>query len=99
MPTPEVGRLVYSKAGRDKNRYFIIVKIIDDDYVLIADGDLRKLEKPKKKKIKHIQLLSKIVEPVREKLEKGEKLTNKQLRRFMQAEMSEDGSLKNKEVE
>ncbi len=99
MPTPEVGRLVYSKAGRDKNRYFVIVEIIDADYVLIADGSLRKLEKLKKKKLKHIQLLSKIVEPVKEKLEKGEKLTNKQLRRFIQAEIGEDGSLKNKEVE
>ena len=48
------GQIVRSRAGRDKNRYFIVVMIRDQNYVYISDGDLRKIEKPKLKKIKHL---------------------------------------------
>lgn len=48
------GQVVISKAGRDKLRKFIIVDIINEDYVLICDGKLRKIEKPKLKKTKHL---------------------------------------------
>ena len=44
-----VGQLVKSVAGRDKNRWMIVVEVIDDDYVLVADGKSRKIERPKKK--------------------------------------------------
>ena len=35
-----IGRFVWSKAGRDKDRLFIIIDVTDDAHVLIADGDL-----------------------------------------------------------
>ncbi len=50
----EVGQIVFSKAGRDKNRPFIVIGI-DDNFVYLADGISRQIEKPKLKKIKHIQ--------------------------------------------
>ena len=49
------GRAVLSKAGHDKNRFFAVVGI-DGDYVLIADGHERKIESPKRKNAKHLQL-------------------------------------------
>lgn len=49
------GQIVISKAGRDINRKFVILKIIDENYVLISDGKLRKIDKPKLKKNKHMQ--------------------------------------------
>ncbi|MDO4593997.1 MAG: KOW domain-containing RNA-binding protein [Tissierellia bacterium] len=52
------GQLVKSRCGRDKDRIFIIKEILDDNYVLLIDGDLRKLEKPKLKKIKHINKIN-----------------------------------------
>ena len=39
------GQIVKSKSGRDKGDVFFVVEVIDDDYVLIADGDRRKSEK------------------------------------------------------
>jgi len=42
-----IGRLVKSKAGRDKGRLFLILQIIDEHYVFIADGDLRPQRKRK----------------------------------------------------
>lgn len=49
-----VGQLVRSKAGRDKGTDFIVLKV-EDGYVYVADGSVRRLENPKKKKLRHIQ--------------------------------------------
>ena len=51
----EVGRVVFSKAGRDAGHYFVVVAVLDKDHVAIANGCQRKVDNPKKKKIKHIQ--------------------------------------------
>ncbi len=50
-----VGSIVCSKAGRDKGRFFAVLSL-EDDYVYIADGDLRKCDNPKRKKRKHLAL-------------------------------------------
>lgn len=49
------GQLVISKAGRDKGRMFIIQGVVETDFVRLVDGKLRPLEKPKRKKIIHLQ--------------------------------------------
>lgn len=48
-----VGSAVLSKAGRDKGRYFAVLSL-DNEYAYLADGDLRKLATPKRKKQKHL---------------------------------------------
>ena len=55
-----IGDLVISKSGRDKGRKLAVVGITDENYVLIADGDLRKVGNPKRKKVKHLQCAGKI---------------------------------------
>lgn len=47
------GSIVKSAFGRDKDRYFVVVKI-EGDFVFLVDGKVRKLLSPKKKRIKHI---------------------------------------------
>lgn len=54
MASYTVGQIVYSKCGRDKSKPFMVLDI-QDGYLYLVDGELRKLEKPKKKKIKHVQ--------------------------------------------
>jgi ribosomal protein L14E/L6E/L27E len=46
--------VVQSTQGRDRGRLFIVVSVVDDEFVLMADGGLRKAEHPKRKKIKHL---------------------------------------------
>lgn len=48
------GMIVSSRCGRDRGRSFVVIGKLDEDHVLIADGDTRKTEKPKKKKLKHL---------------------------------------------
>lgn len=44
------GQVVRSKKGRDEGKVYIIFDIIDDDLLLLVDGKLRKLDRPKKKR-------------------------------------------------
>ena len=52
-----VGLLAYSKCGRDRKRLFCVVDVIDEDFVLVADGKLHKTEEPKKKRLKHLSFV------------------------------------------
>ncbi|MEG1743579.1 MAG: hypothetical protein RR246_05370 [Clostridia bacterium] len=52
-----LGFVVLSLSGRDKNRLFVVIKQISQDYVLYADGKIRTVDNPKKKKVKHLKKL------------------------------------------
>ncbi len=80
-----LGQVVYSKAGRDAGRRFVIVGVIDKLYVHISDGDLRKIEKPKKKKIKHLLLTGDVIETLRIKLENRQRVSNAEIRKALAA--------------
>lgn len=56
MEKYEVGMLARSKAGHDKGHVYVIHQA-DETYVYLIDGSGRKLENPKKKKKKHVQLI------------------------------------------
>ena len=49
----ENGLVVKAKSGRDKNRFFVVIGC-DGEYAYIADGKTRRLERPKRKNIKHL---------------------------------------------
>ena len=69
------GRLCLSKAGRDKGRYFIIMEANEKEgYALIVDGMMRKISKPKRKKVKHLELKPVVFEAIAEKFESGAKV-------------------------
>lgn len=58
----KVGQVVKSKAGRDKDKLFVVLSIVDESYVIVVDGKIRKLENPKKKKIKHLSLYNSVID-------------------------------------
>lgn len=78
-----LGRVVYSRMGRDNGRKFIVIDIVDQSYVLISDGDLRRVEKPKKKKIKHLELSGEIIGTINDKLNNKAKITNSEIRKAL----------------
>lgn len=80
-----LGQIVHSRAGRDKDKYFIVIGIIDNNYVLIADGDLRKYKNPKKKKIKHLVLHELFAEDIIKKLQENKIISDADLRRNLQS--------------
>ncbi len=50
--------MVESVAGRDCGMYAYVVGTDENGYVLVADGRLRKVEAPKRKKLKHIRFIA-----------------------------------------
>lgn len=60
------GHLVISMAGHDKGTFYIINNI-QGEYAFLVDGKYKTLEKPKKKKIKHIQFVTDFCERLEEK--------------------------------
>ena len=51
-----IGFLASSKAGHDKNKVYVIISE-EMEYVWVADGKTKSVEKPKKKNKKHIQVI------------------------------------------
>ena len=49
----ETGLVVRAKSGRDKGRFFVVISL-DGEYAYIVDGKTRRLEKPKRKNLKHL---------------------------------------------
>ncbi len=78
-----VGALVKSKAGRDKGRLFIVLQMLDEQFVTIADGDLRKIESPKKKKKKHLQVKNTILQGFIDKKDQNAPNLNAELRKMI----------------
>ena len=57
MRDVDVGRFVTSKAGHDYGRLYVIIRT-DGEYLYLVDGNIRKLDNPKKKNIKHVNVLA-----------------------------------------
>ncbi|MEQ8235692.1 MAG: KOW domain-containing RNA-binding protein [Syntrophomonadaceae bacterium] len=71
-----LGRVVISKSGRDLGKPFVVVRVINERYLSLSDGDLRKIENPKKKNVRHLKVTAVQAEEVLECLNQGEVLTN-----------------------
>ena len=78
----EKADVVISLNGRDEGKRFLIVGT-EDEYSLLADGKGRRVEKPKRKKNKHLKLEGKAGGQIAAKLIGGEKVTNNEIRRTM----------------
>ena len=72
--------VVRSCAGRDSGQLFFVVEL-DESYVYLADGKGRRVEKPKRKKRKHVALLPRRDSRVADKIRSGDKVLNSELRR------------------
>ena len=88
--------IVISLAGRDKGQYFLVIDKAEGD-VLLADGKGRKLEKPKKKKLRHVRVAGESDSRAAQKIRSGEKLLNSEIRKALAeftetAELSQGGS-------
>ncbi len=50
----EIGQLIKSLAGRDKGKHYLVIGF-EGRYVLLSDGQVRSVERPKRKNLKHLQ--------------------------------------------
>ncbi|MDT8862268.1 KOW domain-containing RNA-binding protein [Alkalihalobacillus sp. MEB130] len=78
--SPEIGQIVVITKGRDQGQLGIVVQIIDDRFVKIADGDKRKVDRMKKKNINHLEVIDYIAEEVKSSFIETGRVTNGKLR-------------------
>ncbi len=75
----QAGSLVFSEAGRDKDGLFVVLSR-QGEYCFIADGRSRRVEKPKKKKLKHLRSAG-ATASLKSKTDLGETPTNSEIRK------------------
>ncbi len=78
--SPEIGQIVLITKGRDQGQLGVIVELIDDRFVKIADGDRRKVDRMKKKNMNHLELLDYIADEVKNSFVETGRVTNGKLR-------------------
>lgn len=77
---PQLGEVVCITRGRETGQYAIIIKELDDKYVLLADGEKRKYDQPKKKNLNHIKATGYVSSEIKSNLLETNRVTNGRLR-------------------
>ena len=80
IPNIYVSDVVVSTAGRDEGEWFYVIGE-DQDCLMLANGKDRPLDKPKRKKRKHVEKVLRSETRVADKLRLGDKVLNGELRR------------------
>ncbi|SDI07462.1 hypothetical protein SAMN05192534_12062 [Alteribacillus persepolensis] len=81
---PEVGQIVLTKKGRDAGSFAVVIGIIDERFILIADGNKRKFDRAKKKNINHVIMYPHLSKEVKRSMEETGRVTNAKLRYALQ---------------
>ena len=88
-----VSDVVKSTAGRDQGELFYVVKN-DGQFLMLANGKDRPLDRPKRKKCKHVAMVLRSETRVAVKIRNGDKVLNSELRRdlaFFSRDMQSNG--------
>ena len=85
-----IGQLVWSTQGRDAGRYYLVTGFTGDR-VLVADGEVRTVNRPKKKNIRHLKALPVVDEEISSKVAAGRKLSDADIRKALRS-LVEEGS-------
>ena len=80
MSEIHVSDVVQSTAGRDQGQWFYVIEA-DPIYLMLANGKDRTLEKPKRKKRKHVTKVLRSETRFAGKIRSGDKVLNSELRR------------------
>ena len=76
------GMLAISKAGHDKDCWYVIQKL-EGNKAFLVNGENRTIDRPKEKKLKHLQPVRKVSEILDNKLQTGAAWTNEEIKRAL----------------
>ena len=88
IPDITISDVVISTTGRDTGGIYYVIQS-DPIYLYLANGKDRTLEKPKRKKRKHVEKVLRSETRVAQKLRAGDKVLNSELRRDL-ADLSQN---------
>lgn len=79
----QVGDLVRSVAGRDCDKYYLVLNI-DANYLVVVNGEQRRVNRPKRKNTKHIHGTNKSAEEMARQIAAGQLPTDEEIKRAIQ---------------
>ena len=80
IPDIQISDVVVSTAGRDQGQFYYVIST-DDMFLMLVNGKDRTLDKPKRKKRRHVQKVLRSETRVAAKIRSGDKVLNGELRR------------------
>lgn len=81
---PQIGQIVKVLRGKEEDSLAVIIRIEDDRFVWIADGDKRRFDRPKKKNVLHLELQEAVSSEVVNSINETGRVTNAKLRYAIQ---------------
>lgn len=76
------GMLAISKAGHDKDCWYVVLNI-EGNCASLINGKNRTSKNPKIKKLKHLQPVNEVPKILREKLQNGKEWTDEEIKRAL----------------
>lgn len=77
---PQLGQVVRITQGREAGLYAVVIKIVNNRIVMLADGDKRKYDRPKKKNLQHFEMMDYVSKEIQSSLLETGRVTNGKLR-------------------
>lgn len=78
----KIGDIVISTYGHDMGDWFVVEQVLNE-YVFLVDGKNRPLEKPKKKKVKHILTTKYFAQDIANKMLSKQSIQNAEIRKTL----------------
>ncbi|MCC3376627.1 KOW domain-containing RNA-binding protein [Cohnella sp. REN36] len=79
------GELVRSRRGKDEGQIAVVIALADERFALVADGDKRRFDRPKRKNVLHLEPLGIVNDEVANSLRDTGRVTNGKLRFAVQS--------------
>ena len=88
--TPEAGRVVLSRAGRDKGTAYVVLTDPEEGRVLVIDGRGRTTGRPKRTNVKHLTAKPRMIPGISEKMRINPRSLEQEVRTILDAERFSD---------
>jgi len=90
--SPRIGQFVYITEGREAGQYAVVVSILDERFVFIADGEKRRFHSPKKKNVNHLEFIDRVSPEVQNSIKETGRVTNGKLRHALKTFVNEQAA-------
>lgn len=78
-----IGKMVLSKAGKDKKHLYVVVGHLNDNYVILSNGSTKTVQMPKRKSLKHIYVLGNVDDEIKESIIAKDRGADLKIKRFL----------------
>ena len=84
QPGLRPGAIVRSLAGRDLGSLYVVVRVLDERFVAVANGLRRPVSRPKVKNRRHLEVIGWVDASLALRLERGAKVTDEQIAKALE---------------